>query len=249
MPSAQRNKMNVTVVDDLWTELGMARPSVPMVPFAGTPPCFFRPWKLSIAAVVLTALLHGLVGVGMFTNFGGFKTHRMAKDTTGQLAAPNATSQVVSILTLISDQFDSSQAETNKRIVAKEMINALKAKEPVEKVPPTLELIKSEGAATVASDATGSGSQPRTLRDIYLGQIKARVERAWGDSQKARMAIGNCHVNITQGKQGEVRRVEVQDCIATTGWKQSLETAIRQASPLPAPPDEKVFSEEVSLEF
>lgn len=43
--------------------------------------------------------------------------------------------------------------------------------------------------------------------------------------------------------------VKFEDCLATEAWKTTLAQAIRYASPLPAPPDATVFSDEISLEF
>lgn len=63
------------------------------------------------------------------------------------------------------------------------------------------------------------------------------------------MVVRNCKVGILQGKQGEVMQVNFGRCFATQARKNTLAQAIRYASPLPAPPDEKVFAEEVSLEF
>jgi len=84
----------------------------------------------------------------------------------------------------------------------------------------------------------------------YLGQLQARVERAW---LRPRTEIGaprfSCHVRIRQHRQGAVIDVKVDHCNGTQRWQQSLLSAIRTASPLPAPPDASVYADVLWLSF
>ena len=84
----------------------------------------------------------------------------------------------------------------------------------------------------------------------YLGQIQARIERAW---LRPRTAIGSdlfrCQVRIDQGRGGEVGDVTLQRCNGTVQWQQSLVRAIEDASPLSAPPNPAVFTSHVVLVF
>jgi hypothetical protein len=48
---------------------------------------------------------------------------------------------------------------------------------------------------------------------------------------------------------GTVLAVELEGCAADESWRESLVTAIRRASPLPAPPVSQVFAEHVAIEF
>ena len=77
----------------------------------------------------------------------------------------------------------------------------------------------------------------------YLGQVTARVERAW---IRPRSSIGEdafaCRVRVEQDAQRTVKDVTLQGCNGTPVWQQSLVRAIESASPLPAPPDPAVFS-------
>lgn len=84
----------------------------------------------------------------------------------------------------------------------------------------------------------------------YLGQIHARIDRAW---VRPRSAIGaplfRCQVEVDQGPDGTVGTVTLQRCNGTMRWQQSLVQGITAASPLPAPPNPAVFAEHVILHF
>jgi len=84
----------------------------------------------------------------------------------------------------------------------------------------------------------------------YVNQINARIERAWRrprdpiDSDRFR-----CRARITQEPTGKVKEIELDNCNGDAAWQVSLVRAIQSASPLPAPPDPKVFSRRLVLSF
>lgn len=84
----------------------------------------------------------------------------------------------------------------------------------------------------------------------YVGQVSARVERAW---IRPRTAIGaaefQCWARIEQDRDGKVLSVELQQCNGDTRWQLSLVAAIERASPLSAPPDRAVFSSVLHIQF
>jgi hypothetical protein len=84
----------------------------------------------------------------------------------------------------------------------------------------------------------------------YLGQISARISRAW---LRPRSAIGapmfSCQVRIDQDARGNVQDVTLEECNGDTRWQLSLVQAIESASPLPAPPDPAVFTRIVHANF
>jgi hypothetical protein len=84
----------------------------------------------------------------------------------------------------------------------------------------------------------------------YLGQIRARIDRAW---QRPRTAIGapifQCQVQVDQDSVGRVQQVTLLDCNGDAPWQVSLVHAIEAASPLPAPSDPAVFVHHVLLAF
>ena len=84
----------------------------------------------------------------------------------------------------------------------------------------------------------------------YVGQIQARIERAW---LRPRTAIGapifQCQVQVDQDGSGRVLQTTLLACNGGNRWQLSLVHAIEAASPLPAPPDPKVFVRHVLLTF
>lgn len=84
----------------------------------------------------------------------------------------------------------------------------------------------------------------------YLGQIQARIERAW---LRPRTAIGSdlfrCQVRIEQKRNGTVGDITLQSCNGTLAWQESLVRAIDNASPLSAPPNPAVYTPHVELVF
>lgn len=104
-----------------------------------------------------------------------------------------------------------------------------------------------------SSVATGSGETDpgrALLLGRYIGQISARVERAW---IRPRTVIESdrftCSARITQGSDGRVIEVELQNCNGDGRWQASLARAIQAASPLPAPPDQDVFARILTISF
>jgi hypothetical protein len=84
----------------------------------------------------------------------------------------------------------------------------------------------------------------------YLGQVTARIERAW---VRPRTAIGSasfvCLVQVEQDRERNVKEVTLKQCNGTTAWQLSLVRAIESASPFPAPPEPAVFSHTLTFEM
>lgn len=97
-----------------------------------------------------------------------------------------------------------------------------------------------------AEGASGFGE----MYGRYMGQIQARIDRAW---LRPRTAIGapifQCQAQIDQDRQGALTEVTLLECNGDTRWQLSLVRAIQAASPLPAPPAQAVFAHHILLEF
>jgi hypothetical protein len=109
---------------------------------------------------------------------------------------------------------------------------------------------QSEVKTEATRDSTGDRQSGAALFGLYLGQIQARVQRAW---LRPRVPVGaetfECRAQVLQNARGEVKEVVLQDCNGDARWQLSLVRAIEQASPLPAPPDAAVFAENLQLSF
>jgi hypothetical protein len=99
-------------------------------------------------------------------------------------------------------------------------------------------------------EAVGDQTQHALLFGRYLVQVQARIERAW---MRPRTEIGaprfSCRARIEQDRRGDVIGVKLDPCNGSERWQHSLVSAIRTASPLPAPPDPSVYADRLSLSF
>jgi hypothetical protein len=99
------------------------------------------------------------------------------------------------------------------------------------------------GAAPVPGDAAITALYGR-----YLGQITARIERAWiRPRTPVEAGLFACRLRITQDRRGAVQDIKLGQCNGDASWKLSLVSAVESASPLPAPPDPKVFATVLTL--
>lgn len=111
---------------------------------------------------------------------------------------------------------------------------------------PNFSVELATSVATPAPDAALRSAQ----YGRYVGQIDARIERAW---RRPRAAIGApvfaCVVRIDQDARGTVLEVTLEQCNGSERWQLSLVSAIESASPLPAPPDPAVFTRTLHMSF
>jgi hypothetical protein len=109
---------------------------------------------------------------------------------------------------------------------------------------------KEEQDTSAPPEAAGDLAQHALLYGRYLGQVHARIERAW---MRPRTAIGaqrfSCRARIEQDRQGDVVAISLSECNGGERWQQSVVSAIRTASPLPAPPDASVHADRLWLSF
>ena len=108
--------------------------------------------------------------------------------------------------------------------------------------------------ADARHDAPSESNQSDPGRQLlfgrYIGQITARIERAW---MRPRTPIDStffaCRVQITQERNGVVQEIELVRCNGNSRWQTSLVQAIQSASPLPAPPAADVFAKRLTLDL
>jgi len=88
----------------------------------------------------------------------------------------------------------------------------------------------------------------QTLRAQYVKLIEQKVERNW--TPPANMTKGwSCVVNVLQNALGDVTDVRMVNCSGSAAFKDTVERAVKKASPLPAPPDPKVFEKKIKITF
>ena len=82
----------------------------------------------------------------------------------------------------------------------------------------------------------------------WQAQIAARIQRAWLRPPSARPGI-DCIVYVTQVPGGEVTNARVGECNGDQAVRESIESAVYRASPLPPPPDPALFERNLEIRF
>jgi colicin import membrane protein len=86
------------------------------------------------------------------------------------------------------------------------------------------------------------------LLDQYIRLIQDRIERSWIPPASARAGL-ECIVNVVQIPSGDVIDARVGRCNGDAAVVSSIEAAVKRASPLPRPPDPKLFARNLELIF
>jgi len=107
---------------------------------------------------------------------------------------------------------------------------------------------ESDLRAQLAEEEERTGAAFQGLKAQYVAAIQAHVERRWF-IPPGTPAGATCIALVTQIPGGEVVGVRFGTCGGGEALRQSIETAIRNASPLPSPPQPGLFEREVRLVF
>jgi colicin import membrane protein len=86
------------------------------------------------------------------------------------------------------------------------------------------------------------------LLNQYAALIKQRVERNWIKPPLVQSGV-KCEVRVTQAKGGMVMSVSFGKCPTDAALRQSIESAVMISSPLPPPPDSRLFERNISFIF
>lgn len=90
------------------------------------------------------------------------------------------------------------------------------------------------------------------LQGLYVGQIKGRLLRLLEgvrDFDPAHTAAASCVLYVVQNERGQVLDVMSDECDADSQWRRNVEGAIRQASPLPLPPEGLAMGSYLTLDL
>jgi hypothetical protein len=122
---------------------------------------------------------------------------------------------------------------------------------PAARLPePVLSPIHVSRASLANLPSVATDEEETNIYGLYVRQIDARIERVW---HRPRTPIGasqfSCRVAINQDIAGNVLDWTLQECNGDARWQQSLISAIRSSSPLPAAPDPNLYRRNVQLTF
>lgn len=102
--------------------------------------------------------------------------------------------------------------------------------------------------ARLAAEEDRTSAGFRSLKGSYVRAIQAHVEQRWFEPPGTGPGL-SCTIFVMQIPGGEVVGTRFGRCNGGAAVRQSIETAVRNASPLPAPPEPALFEREVELIF
>ena len=102
--------------------------------------------------------------------------------------------------------------------------------------------------ARLAEEETRTSAGFQSLKASYVRAIQVHVEQRWYEPPGGVQGL-SCTIFVTQIPGGEVVGMRFGTCNGNAAVRQSTETAVRNASPLPAPPEPQLFEREVKLVF
>jgi hypothetical protein len=222
-----------------------------------------RFWPPAMIGIVGTLLIHASVIQSLYLGSRALKVPRpeiQERHLSSRRTATNPTEALVFVglsATATRHNLDDEALAAIQTAVRSYPI-VMSRSEPTPQLDLGLLIIDEETEAK-ATVGEGDGIDRARLLGIYSGQIQARIERAWSrprtpvndgsDPVHAHDSVEyfHCQVQVVQDIFGNVQEILLPHCNGTPAWQRSLVMAIQQASPLPAPPDPKVFSRAVSL--
>jgi hypothetical protein len=207
-----------------------------------------------------TVLLHSLLIPSVFLESRAQRTQSPEIQEPSALAESDSRHDLVLVsLGTLSDQ----NRGTTQELPALPDLRIRVLKSQIDSHPPSpaiVPLTLGEEQLLKRTATSGDEAEQGRLFGIYTGQIKARIERIW---RRPRTAVNDteskgsgsadesfqCEAQIVQDSSGNVQEILLPRCNGSSAWQQSLISAIREASPLPAPPSASVFSQSIALSF
>jgi colicin import membrane protein len=102
--------------------------------------------------------------------------------------------------------------------------------------------------ARLADEETRSSAGFQSLKASYVRAIQVHVEQRWFEPPGLATGL-SCTIYVTQIPGGDVVGMRFGTCNGNAVVRQSIENAVRNASPLPPPPEPALFEREVELVF
>lgn len=107
---------------------------------------------------------------------------------------------------------------------------------------------EAELRARLEDEETRTGAGYQSLKASWVRAIQSHVEQRWYEPPGLAQGL-SCTIVVTQIPGGEVVGTRFGSCNGNAAVRQSIETAVRKASPLPPPPEAALFEREVELVF
>jgi TonB C terminal len=211
----------------------VARARRPVIPIAGAVA------SLALHALLLTSLL-----------LGAAQHRTRAPEAPGGSAQTSDDSALALVFLEDGDPKPRASPRFSDTLVLAPVRSTTVRDLPALSIDPAIPDTASAGERRSEPQAQGDATAFALLYGRYLGQITARIERAW---MRPRSSPGTdsfaCRLQVLQDERGQVLAVTLGRCDADPRWQASLVEAVRSASPLPAPPDPRVYRRTLALGF
>lgn len=208
-----------------------------------------------------TLLVHALIVPSALFGGHGLTNRQPEIQVPGDFNPLAADSNEGLVLITLPTRWNSSAAATLDSSVLP-VLNKLALTSPIDPDPPRLLnvdiLALGEEQASQTTATTGDGAEQARLFGMYSRQIQARINRIWRrprtpvEEEVKRSSSDEafqCEAQIVQDERGNVQEILLPRCNGSGAWRRSLVTAIREASPLSAPPSPRIFSRSIVLNF
>ncbi len=211
-----------------------------------------RQWWVRGGAGVLAIAIHAAFVVPIVLGYGG-RTRPVMPDMQGSGASALASTAQLPSATILLDL--SSISTTDEPYVDELASMGIELPRSALMIAsadpnPAFTPLDEEAIEDAETEAAGDTVGHALMFGRYLGQISARIERAWMRPRSAlASARFSCQTKIEQDDDGRVLSVELQRCNGDARWQRSLVAAVEHASPLPAPPTRSVFAKTLLLDF
>ena len=210
-------------------------------------------WSSRTIGIAATVLFHLLVSAPLIL---GAAAHKKRPSPDGIGSTPWASqgeqseSMILLDLSAMSASADLELPQSKPAESAISTAETLVLLADTVKPPDDLKFEDDTAKDDESSEAAGDPAGQAALFGKYMGQVGARIERAW---MRPRTAIDNghfdCRARVMQDRQGNVLSISLEDCGSNEPWRKSLTSAILRASPLSAPPEPWLFSAALTLNF
>jgi colicin import membrane protein len=107
---------------------------------------------------------------------------------------------------------------------------------------------QAELNAQLAAEEERTSAVNAGLLNQYVALIQQKVMRYWIKPPTAKAGL-QCEVKVTQATGGMVLSVALGRCNGDQAVRASIEAAVYQASPLPSPPDARLFDRNLTFVF
>lgn len=107
---------------------------------------------------------------------------------------------------------------------------------------------EAELKAQLAAEEGRASAVNSGLLNQYVALIQQKIIRNWIKPPSAKAGL-ECEVKVAQAMGGTVLSVEVGRCNGDAAVRSSIEAAVQRASPLPEPPDPRLFERNLLFNF